>query len=62
MSRIVSWGGADPKVSGHLFKAVVQAVLLFRGREVGPDPPELAGPEQLSAQGSVAAHQEADEA
>ena len=62
MSRILSWGGAEPKVLGHLFKAVVQAVLLFRGREVGPDPPEVAGPEQLSAQGSAAAHREADEA
>ena len=29
MSRILSREGADPKVSGHFFKAVVRAVLLF---------------------------------
>ena len=29
MSRILIWEGANPKVSGHFFKAVVQAVLLF---------------------------------
>ena len=29
MSRILSREGEDPKVSGHFFKAVVQAVLLF---------------------------------
>ena len=27
--RILSWEGADPKVSGHFYKAVVQAVVLF---------------------------------
>ena len=30
LSRIFSLEGADPKVSGHLFKAVTQSVLLFR--------------------------------
>ena len=30
MSRALSWGGADPKVSGHFFKSLVQSVLLFR--------------------------------
>ena len=30
MLWILSREGADPKVSGHFFKAVVQAVLLFR--------------------------------
>ena len=30
MSRILSWEGADPKVLGHFFKAVVQVMLLFR--------------------------------
>ena len=29
MSQILSQEGADPKVSGHFFNAVVQAVLLF---------------------------------
>ena len=28
MLQILSWEGKDPKVSGHFFKAVVQAVLL----------------------------------
>ena len=31
MSRIFSREGADPKVLGHFFKALVQAVLLFGG-------------------------------
>ena len=30
LSRILIREGADPKVSGHLYKAVLQAVLLFR--------------------------------
>ena len=30
MLRILSRDGVDPKVLGHFFKAVVQAVLLFR--------------------------------
>ena len=30
MSRILIRDRADPKVSGHFFKAVVQAVLLFK--------------------------------
>ena len=30
MSRILVREGADPKLLGHFFKAVVQAVLLFR--------------------------------
>ena len=29
LSRILSWDRADLKVSGHFFKAVTQAVLLF---------------------------------
>ena len=29
MTRILSWEGVDPKVSGLFFKAVVQALLLF---------------------------------
>ena len=29
LSRILSREGEDPKVSGHFFKAVTQAVLLF---------------------------------
>ena len=29
MLRILSQEGADPKVSGHFFKAVVQVVLLL---------------------------------
>ena len=28
--RILSWEGAYPKVSGNFYKAVAQAVLLFR--------------------------------
>ena len=30
ISRVLSREGAEPKVSGHFFKAVVQAMLLFR--------------------------------
>ena len=30
LSRILCWEGADARVSGNFFKAVVQAVLLFR--------------------------------
>ena len=30
MTRILVWEGADPRVSGVLFKAVVHVVLLFR--------------------------------
>ena len=30
LSRILIREGADPKVSGHFYKAVSQAVLLFR--------------------------------
>ena len=30
LSRILIQEGADPKVSGHFYKAVLQAVLLFR--------------------------------
>ena len=62
MSRILIWEEADPKVLGHFFKAVVQAVLLFWGRDVGPDPPDGAGPDHISAQGRAMAHQEAAEA
>ena len=29
LSRILTWVGADPKVSGHFYKAVSQAVLMF---------------------------------
>ena len=29
LSRILSWEGADPKVSGNFYKAVAQSVLLF---------------------------------
>ena len=29
LSRILGRDGADPKVSGHFYKAVAQAVLLF---------------------------------
>ena len=29
LSRILSREGADPKLSGHFYKAVAQAVLLF---------------------------------
>ena len=28
--RILSWERADPKMSGYFYKAVAQAVLLFR--------------------------------
>ena len=30
MSRVLSWEGADKRVSGNFFKSVVQAVLLFK--------------------------------
>ena len=29
LSRIMSWEGADPKVSGNFYKAVAQALLLL---------------------------------
>ena len=37
MLRILNREGSDPKVSGNLYKAVVQAVLIFGGRDMGPD-------------------------
>ena len=43
MSIILSREGANPKVSGHFFKAVVQEVLLFRDRDRDPDPPGWSG-------------------
>ena len=33
----------------------------FRGRDMGPDPPDGAGPEQIPAQGIAMSHQEAAE-
>ena len=59
MSIILSREGANPKVSGHFFKAVVQVVLLFWDRDMDPDPPDGAGPDQISAQGRATAHREA---
>ena len=44
MTKLLIREEADPKVWGLLIKAVVQAVLLFWGRDVGPDPPDGAGP------------------
>ena len=62
MTRILRREGADPNISGLLFKAVVQAVLIFWGRDVGPDPPDGAVPGKLSAQGCATAPREAYEA
>ena len=42
MSRILIWEGMDSKVSGHFFKAVVQAVLLF-GAETWVTTPRMEG-------------------
>ena len=40
ITRILSREGDYLKVLGIFFKAVVQAVLLFGGREIGPDSPD----------------------
>ena len=44
LSQILSRKGADPKVSGHFFKAVTQEVLFFWGGDVGTNPQDVAGP------------------
>ena len=43
MLQILSWEGADPKVLGYFFKAVVQAVLLF-GAEMWVLTPRMERP------------------
>ena len=60
--RILSREGSDPLVSGIFFKAVVQAVLLFWGRDVGPYTSDEASPEQIPEQGCATAHWEAADA
>ena len=40
----------------------MQAVLLFQGRDVGPDPPDGAGPDKISAQGRATDYHEESEA
>ena len=61
MNRILGLEGADPRILGLYFKAVVQAVD-FRVRDVGPDPLYGEGPGQLPAQGRATDHREAAEA
>ena len=62
MTRILIREGVDLKVSGLFFKAVVQEVLLFQGREMGTEPLDGASPENLPEQGCAAAHWEAAKA
>ena len=47
ITMILSREGGDPKVSLLLFKVVVQELFLFWGIDVGPDPPDEAGPGQI---------------
>ena len=49
-------GGGRPEGIGELFQGGSTGVVSFWGRYVGPDPPDGAGPVQLSAQGCAKAH------
>ena len=53
------WGG--PEGIGENFQGSIIGGVAVQGRDVGPDPPDGAGPEQLPAQGRATAHQEAAE-
>ena len=44
MYRILGREGASTRVSGMLFKVVVQAVMIFWGGYVGDHPPHRPGP------------------
>ena len=48
--KILGKEGAKPRVSGILFKAVMQAVLIFRGIDVGDEPLHRMVPEGFLTQ------------
>ena len=49
-------GGGGPKGIVALFQGGSTGGVDIQGRDVGPDPPDGAGPEQISAQGHTTAH------
>ena len=51
-------GGGGPKVIGVVLSGGCSGGVAFRGRDVGPDTPEGAGPEYLPTQGRATAHRE----
>ena len=53
--------GGGPEGIGEFLQSGCAGGVDFRGRDMGPDPPDGAGPEQISAQGRATAHQEAAE-
>ena len=55
LSRILSWEGADPKVSGH-FQGGEPCGVVVRGGDVGNDPQDGAGPEYFLTKGSATDH------
>ena len=61
MSRKFEPGGGGPKDIGALFQGGSTGGVYFRGRDVGPDPPDVSGPVQLSSQGCAKDHRESAE-
>ena len=61
MSRVLIEEGADLNKSGLFLQVVVQAVLIFWGRDLGPDPPDGEGTVQLPSEVCTKAHWEAAE-
>ena len=59
MTRILGREGANLRVSGMLFNAVVQEVLLLGVGDVGHDPLHVTDPGQFSTQGCTTDHWEA---
>ena len=55
---ILCWEGANARVSGKVFKVVVQAVLLFGAEIWVLTPEDGAGPGYLPARGRATAHRE----
>ena len=54
--------GGGPEGIGEFIQSSSAISVAFQGRDVGPDPPDGAGTEQISEQGCVTAHREAAEA
>ena len=55
-------GGGVTEGIGALFQGLSTVGVTFGVKDAGPDPPDGAGPEQLSAQGRATAHREANKA
>ena len=54
-------GGGGPEAIDTLLQSGIAGSAALQVREVGTEPLDGAGPEQLSAQGRATAHHEADE-